>query len=136
MTQPRSTNSPLPLDRPEPLQFELRTMFIVTAVIGVCLAIFTLLGWIALPIDAILLGFSLWTAGNLRGSYRVRRVGVVLVAVGVVALLGLFLMFGWVLWSIAAGFVAALIHFRRRQLNQRMLLSTLATAAQTNVPLV
>jgi len=63
----------------------------MTAVIGVCLAIVTLLGWLALPIDGMLLGFVLWTAGNLRGSYRMRREGVTLVALSMLALMGIFL---------------------------------------------
>jgi len=54
----------------EPFQFELRTIFIMTAIAGVCMALVTLIGWLAAPIDAIVLGFALWTAGNLRGSSR------------------------------------------------------------------
>jgi len=39
-------------------------------------------------------------------------------------------------WGVAAGFVAGLIHARRRRLNQRALLWLLATTAQANAPLV
>jgi type II secretory pathway component PulF len=51
------------------------------------------------------------------------------------ALLAFFLLFGWVLWSIAAMVVGGMIALRRRRLNQLALLNLLATAAKANVPL-
>jgi type II secretory pathway component PulF len=111
-------------------------MFIMTAVIGVCMAIVTLLGWLALSIDGILLGFVLWTAGNLRGSHRMRREGAALVVLSVLSLLAVFLFYGWLIWSVAALFVLGLIAARRRRLNQRALVIVLAAAAKANAPLV
>jgi type II secretory pathway component PulF len=51
------------------------------------------------------------------------------------ALLGFFLLFGWLIWSIAAIVVAIMIGLRRHRLNQVGLLHLLAMAAKANVPL-